>query len=466
MSNLTTYPILSLGTSESLKKANIVVVKRQSWNITKANLPTFLSDYSDEDIKIGKLISTGETNIYELSGGGTEFDLIFFVINNFELDEDDLNPSGFTSIGVIQIPKIGIGNPNTTEKLEFIFLESVSTNEVTINDNLSIEVNLEPYKLQGVNSLVNESYSKEFYNSILKPKLNYQGSGKVSFIGGGILFENNFYRKSLIQLEFTNTSPIKSYQQISHKENEYLRFNFTDGSTILRNVSLQPTGELLLETNLYNIYIAPTSNISYILNPDYFVYTNLISRVSYLVKTNAIQTGEYTSISEFSTDEIQKSNSKLVWGTDVENDEVTTIYSDPTNTNWCLQTRFTKFFQSLKYLNLAKKSYTVETHNSKFFVVNEYEKTSSNVFRKLVIDYKGNFIELSTPDYNLDIDGNLIIKTLDGHIGYKHSLDNPVNINSTYELYLLYPSGTEILWFSQVFDLSNILFCRDRIQQL
>lgn len=467
MSNLTTYPILSLGTSESLKKANIVVVKRVNWEINKINLPNFLSAYNDNDIKLGKLISSGNTNIYELSNGGVdEFDLILFVINSFELDQPDLTPSLFTSIGVIEIPKIGISNPETTQKLELDFTESSSESGSSINTSVSLNINSANYTDLGEYSLVTEESSKNFYSSILKPTLNYNGSNKLSYVGGGYIFENKLYKKERINLSFSNVSEIISYQQISHNDKEYLRFKFSDGSTILRDITSSPEGELLLSTSNSNVYIEASPNIEFLLNPDYLVYTNLISRVTYIIKTSVIIDGGYTSITEFQTSDKEKVDSRLVWGTDVESNTVSTIFSDPYRTDWCLQSKYNSFFNSLDFLNTSSRSYGLESHNSKIFIIKEFNKNSTNLFRRLAIDYKGNFVELNSSEFNLDIDGNLIIPSGSKFRGFKNNLSSEIKIEKIYDMYSLYPTGTEIIWANQEFSLSSYLSCRDRFQQL
>lgn len=469
MSDFLNYPLISLAMASTIKRSNIVAVKRNNWKTDKSSIANYLTSYKKEDIKRGKLETISDSgNVYSLEGGKEKYDLILFVVNSFELG-DDTDPSTYTCIGAVELPEIGWSG-SSSEKLQISFSESTvlyNLGDFT-KEKLEVTVNTVNYSdTFKDNGYVNIGSLKKEYRNISKPDIkSNDNEDSIAFIPDGVMYKNKIYRKEPLDLDLSNYDII-SYQSISHKNTEFIRFISSTGTSVLRNVTERPSSTLFSNTTSTNVRVTKENSYESLLNPDYIVTTNLVNRSSFIIPTEDYIDGGYIFISDCPDSIKTKVSSKLHWGTDIWDNNVSTVYSDPSrDLDWFLQGKYSKLFKNHSFLFQNYVDYSVEVHNSRIFILRQYKKNTSTLIKKVAIDYEGNYVEL-LGDYKLDIDGALIVTNSNGtYTAYRGSLKEGIIITSSYDLYNIFPSATELIWNYDTLDLSKVLICRDRLQNL
>jgi hypothetical protein len=474
MENNLNYSMISIGFPSVLITSNIVLVKKKTWDLRESSLSSYLSIYSKEEVKRAKLISSiNNTNTYELESSGTDlYDLILFVKDDFNLNITEFEPSYYTCIGAVEIPQIGIQREETSEKviIDFTLGETFLSKDTGAAEIVNIEFISSNYTSDKLGKRGASSLTKmeEYFPKVEKPVTRSLDSKSISYVPNGVMYKNKIFFKQDLGLDFSSFGDIKSYQSISHKGNEYIRLENTNGDIVLRNVTFSNTGAVTLITSEYNVVVESSSIYTHLVNPDYIVRVNPVNLQSTYIKTDYYSSNSLTSVPEIDSvdhgDEVESTRSLVEWGTDISDFNVSTIYSLPTSEDWFLQSKYLKFIKSVVTQDIY--DYAMECHNGSIFIIKRYFKGSSKVMDYLAIDYEGRK-KVITKEYLLDIDGILIVKLDNGsHVAYKGDLSQELYLESTYDLYTLFPSGTEMIWNTQNLDLSKILLIRDRFQEI
>lgn len=471
------YKLLNIGLNTLIRSSNIVLVKKYNWEVTEDQIPNYLLNYQDEDIKVGQLISSSNnTNEYILSLDGEEkYNLILFVTNTFTVDDSNLMPSTFSSIGAIEIPEIGIGTSETREYISITIEEvdpELDPENITIIKDVSISSeisNYEEIELGKTQSILEESEARSLFPKVSKVCLGTEDA--VSFVPGGIVYFNTFFPEQRLNLDLSEFTNVVKTTPIQFMSFEYLRFQDSNGDLVLRSLS-EPLADSFIGvvsksvTTYENVVVLKENIYDVLLNPDFITVTNLVNRSKFRINFNDYVSNGYVRISDVPDNLKENINRFISHGTDLYSNDICTIGSLPGNETWFLQSKFRDIFKNNSLLSQQTINYKVIEHNTKIFILGEV-LTNGTVSRKYAADYKGNVINIPS-FYFLDIDGYLIVQSSSGWEGYKSNLspEEKISLNNIYDLYSLIPSGTEMIWNFQQLDFTKIIICRDRFQQI
>lgn len=484
---ISSYSLTYNGMEESLLNSNIVVVSKKPGELSSSSLSTYLSNYSEDEIKLGKISSkVGDSITYELADSPTlAYNLILFVTSDLDLALPNAgqNVTNLYSIGAIELPSlelpIGI-SPKVSITIEF---NSIESEELTINDVLSVNANSEEYEkselgLSGINethtpdelALTSTTHHKYGDNPI---------SPEVSRISEGFVYKGTYYSDArleytfLLENKFTLdgvTQILQNLQSITYLDEDYLRCDFTSG-VILVNVTELPN--YIYGTNLSipseaGVFIK--KDIPYIItvNPDFIIIKGAteslglyrISIVDYLLKG-------VDSLSTILDDlpshpELEQINYSLVPGTDLSSRDICTVFSHPKEDNWFFQKEYSNYLKNLNALTSSNANYAVEAHNGSLFVIQEL--VGGLVNKRLVVDYLGNVVNLGLGKYKLGIEGEIIIDLNDGtFISYLGDIRTSRFLRSNTDLYTIFPAGTPNIITPSELTLVGYHTVRDRI---
>lgn len=466
-----TYKLINVGLNTVIKSSNIVAVKKYRWDLTEEQVPSYLSNYENNEIKVGELISSeGDKNTYVLDSGGPDtYNLLLFVSNKYSLEDINLlNPKSFSCIGALELPEIGLGRDTTREYIEITFEEvdpDLSPEDILIVKDVEVRAEVKFYEQAEVGieeGIFPEEEARKYF-----PKTGKYAMGDkniLSYVPGGVVYHNQFFKNERLGLDFSNFIGVVKTTSINHNKTEYLRILDGNGDIVLRDIYIHPTGVVEKTTSSIETVVLKEPQYEVLVNPDMIIVTNLVNRTKFGISTPLYTQGNYNTIS--STPESIKVplNRALEFGTDLATDNLTTVASHPGQDTWFLQSSYRDIFHKIDILQQESLSYKVIEHNTKIFILGETNINGSTI-RKYAVDYKGKVVNVPM-DYVLDIDGYLLINTSSGWEGYKSDLSSKLSMGSVYDLYSLIPSATELIWENQVFDPKKIVICRDRIQEI
>lgn len=470
MSTLANYKVINTSLGTYIKKANIALVKKKSWEVTKGNIPRILDSYSPDEIKLGQLeYMEGSENRYRLSlDGPLYYNLIVFISGEVTLDSPTIPLASYVGLGAVEISEIGLPDTQTYLNLTFNEVDSLlDPDSITISTDLTLTADITNYEDKALGSELGivdyNSVQERQFKPTSRPELN--SSRGISFAPGGMVFNSVFVKKQKLDLDLTSFGNLHKSASIVHQGHSYLRLENDLGDQVLKNTYHESSGLVNLSTSEWNIAVIKEVNYNCLLNPDCLIITNLVNRISYRYKTNDYWTNNYNKISDIPTEDLIPLKRSLKFGTDLDSSNISTIFSDTSKSNqWFLQSSHSRIFENNNTLSNSNNSLGVLTHNNKIFIVAEYQ--SERIITYYAVDYTGITRKISS-EYYLDPEGYLLINTpTSGWFGFIDNLSNPINLTSTYDLYSVIPSGTELLWRNTHIDLSRIILCGDKIQEL
>ena len=359
MSTLANYKVINTSLGTYIKKANIALVKKKSWEVTKDKIPGLLADYTASEIKLGKLeTSVGSENKYKLSlDGPINYNLIVFISNDFTLNTPNTSRASYVGLGAVEIPEIGLPDTQTYLNITFNEIDSlVDPDSITIDPSISIDAEITNYEKDALGpelGILDYETAEIMFQPTSRPELN--SSYGLSFAPGGLVYESTFVKEQKLNLDLTPFGTLLKSTSIVHRNNEYIRLENTQGDLVLKNLYREDSGPVTLIPSDWNVVVIKEPNYSCLLNPDFLVITNLVNKVSYKYSTVSYNLNRYSKISDIPMDELIQLKRSLKFGTDLDSTYISTIFSDTSKKeNWFLQSSHTNIFKNNPVINVRK----------------------------------------------------------------------------------------------------------------